>query len=51
MFLCITRFNIEKQEVKFLEKFFSQEKIEIVKEKKDKKLDIVKIKLISDIKE
>jgi D-Tyr-tRNAtyr deacylase len=51
MFLCISRFDIEKQEAKLLEKFFSYKEMESTKEKKNKKLDKIEIDLISDTKE
>ena len=50
-FLCTSRFDIEEQEAKLLEKFFSYEEIESAKEEKDKKLDKIKIDLISDTEE
>ena len=51
MFLCTSRFDIEEREAKLLEKFFSYEGMESTKEEKDKKLDEIKIDLISDTKE
>ena len=51
MFLCTSRFDIEEQEAKLLEKFFSYEEIESAKEKKDEKLDEIEIDLISDTEE
>ena len=51
MFLCTSRFDIEEQEAKLLEKFFSYEEIEAVKEERDNKLDHVDIEPISDTEE
>lgn len=51
MFLCTLRFDIEEQEVKLLEKFFSYEEIQSAKEEKDEKLDKIEIDLISDTEE
>lgn len=51
MFLCTSRFDIEEQEAKLLEKFFSYEEMEAAKEEKDEKLDEVEIDPISDAKE
>ena len=51
MFLCTSRFDIEEQEVKLLEKFFFYEEIESAKEEKDEKLDEIEIDLISDTEE
>jgi hypothetical protein len=51
MFLCTSRFDIEEQEAKLLEKFFSHEEMEAAKEEKDEKLDEVEIDLISDTEE
>jgi hypothetical protein len=51
MFLCTSRFDIEEQEAKLLQKFFSYEEMEAAKEEKDEKLDEVEIDLISDTEE
>ncbi|KAL2005187.1 hypothetical protein VTN00DRAFT_3037 [Thermoascus crustaceus] len=51
MFLCTSRFDIEEQEAKLLEKFFSHDKMEAAKEEKDEKLDKVEIDPISDTEE
>ena len=51
MFLCTSRFDIEEEEAKLLEKFFSHDKIEAAKEEKDKKLDEVEAEPISDTEE
>ena len=51
MFLYILRFDLEEQEAQLLEKFFSRDKMEAVKEEKDKKLNKVKVELISDTEE
>ncbi|EED18981.1 conserved hypothetical protein [Talaromyces stipitatus ATCC 10500] len=51
MFLCTSRFDIEEQEAKLLEKFFSYEEMESAKEEKDEKLDKIEIDLISDTEE
>jgi hypothetical protein len=51
MFLCTSRFDMEEQEAKLLEKFFSHEEIEAAKEEKDEKLDEVEIDPISDTEE
>lgn len=51
MFLCTSRFDIEEQEAKLLEKFFSHDEIEAAKEEKDEKLDEIEIEPISDAEE
>jgi hypothetical protein len=51
IFLCTSRFDIEEQEAKLLEKFFSYKEMESAKEEKDEKLDEIKIDPISDTKE
>ena len=51
MFLCTSRFDIEEQEAKLLEKFFSYEEIEAAKEERDNKLDHMDIEPISDTEE
>lgn len=51
MFLCTSRFDIEEQQAKLLEKFFSYDEMEAAKEEKDEKLDEVEIDLISDTEE
>ena len=35
MFLCTSRFDLEEQEAKRLEEFFTQDEIEVAKEEKD----------------
>ncbi|KAH3604829.1 hypothetical protein KXV38_009016, partial [Aspergillus fumigatus] len=51
MFLCTLRFDIEEQEAKLLEKFFSHEEMEAAKEEKDEKLDEVELAPIRDTEE
>jgi hypothetical protein len=51
MFLCTSRFDIEEQEAKLLEKFFSYKEMESTKEEKDEKLDEIEIDPISDTEE
>jgi hypothetical protein len=51
MFLCTSRFDIEEQEAKLLEKFFSHDEMEAAKEEKDEKLDEIEIEPISDAEE
>lgn len=51
MYLCTSRFDIEEQEVRLLEKFFSHDEIEAAKEEKDEKLDEIEIEPISDAEE
>jgi hypothetical protein len=51
MFLCTSRFDIEEQEAKLLEKFFSHDEMEAAKDEKDEKLDEVDIDPISDTEE
>jgi hypothetical protein len=51
MFLCTSKFDIEEQEAKLLEKFFSYEERESAKEEKDEKLDEIEIDPISDTEE
>ncbi|GMF81965.1 unnamed protein product [Aspergillus oryzae] len=51
MFLCISRFDIEEQETKLLEKFFSHEEMESAKEEKNKKLNEIEIDPISNTEE
>lgn len=51
MFLCTLRFNLKEQETKELKRFFSLDKIKIVKEEKDDRPNDIKIDLISDTKE
>jgi hypothetical protein len=43
MFLCTSRFYIDKQEAKLLEKFFSYDEIEVTKEEKDESFNEVEI--------
>ena len=51
MFLCTSRFDLDKQKAEILKEFFSIYKIEAGKEEQDKKLEDIKIELISDTKE
>jgi hypothetical protein len=51
MFLCTSRFDIEEQEARLLEKFFSHDELEAVKEEKDDNLDDIEIEPISDTEE
>jgi hypothetical protein len=51
MFLCTSRFDIEEQEARLLEKFFSHDEMEAAKEEKDEKLEEVEIDPISDTEE
>lgn len=51
MFHCTSRFDLEEQEAKLLEKFFSHEEIETAKEEKEEKIDKVKVEPISDTEE
>lgn len=48
MFLYTLKFNIEAQEAKLLEKFFSRNKLKTVKEEREEKLHQDKINLISN---
>jgi hypothetical protein len=49
LFFYTSRFDLEEQQVKELEKFFSLDKLEAAKKEKDKKPKKIKIKLINDI--
>ena len=51
LFLCILRFDLELYEVKELERFFSLNEIEVLREEKDDKLDDIEFEQISDIEE
>jgi hypothetical protein len=51
MFLCTSRFDIEEQEAKLLEKFFSHDEIEAAKEEKEERLDEIEVEPISDAEE
>ena len=51
LFLCTSRFDLELQEAKELERFFSSNEIEALREEKDDKLDDVKVEQISDTEE
>ena len=48
MFLCTSRFDLEEQQRKELEKFFSLDEIESAKEENDKKPGEPEIDIISD---
>lgn len=51
MFLWTSRFDIEEQEARLIEKFFSHDELEAAKEEKDDKLDEIEIEPISDTEE
>ncbi|QKX61420.1 uncharacterized protein TRUGW13939_08568 [Talaromyces rugulosus] len=51
MFLCTSKFDIEAQEAKLLEKFFSQDELEAAKEEREEKLNKDEINPISDTEE
>ncbi|CAG7996082.1 unnamed protein product [Penicillium salamii] len=51
IFLCISRFNIKEQKAEILKEFFSQNEIKTTKKKKDGKLDLVEVLLISNTEE
>ena len=51
IFLYITKFDIEEQEVTLLEKFFSQDKLKAAKEEREEKLSKVKVDPISNTEE
>lgn len=51
MFLCTSKFDIEAQEAKLLEKFFSRDELEAAKEEREENLDKDEINPISDIEE
>ncbi|OQD67180.1 hypothetical protein PENANT_c335G00424, partial [Penicillium antarcticum] len=46
MFFCTSRFDIEEQEARLLEKFFSYDELEAAKEEKDDNLDDIEIEPI-----
>jgi hypothetical protein len=51
MFLCTSRFDLEVEEGKQLEKFYSLEEIEALKEEREEKPDDIDIISISDTEE
>ena len=51
LFLCTSRFDLELHEAKELERFFSLNEIEALREEKDDKLDDVEFEQISDTEE
>ena len=51
LFLCTLRFDLEVQEAKDLERFFSLNETEALREEKDDKLKDIEIKQISDTEE
>ncbi|KAF5854879.1 hypothetical protein ETB97_010941 [Aspergillus alliaceus] len=51
MFLCTSRFDLEEQERKYLEEFFTLQEIEAGKEENEDKLDYIEIEAISDTEE
>jgi hypothetical protein len=51
MYLCTSKFELEVQEAKELEKLFSLDEIEALREEKDEKLENVEMDSISDIEE
>lgn len=51
LFLCTSRFDLKVQEAKELERFFSFDKIEALREEKDEKPDNIEIEQISDTEE
>jgi hypothetical protein len=51
LFLCVSRFDLEEQQVKELEKFFSLDELEAAKEEKDEKPEEVEVEPISDTEE
>ncbi|KAJ5249388.1 hypothetical protein N7524_011704, partial [Penicillium chrysogenum] len=51
LFLCSSRFDLELHEAKELERFFSLNEIEALREEKDEKLDDVEFEQISDTEE
>ncbi|CAG8254888.1 unnamed protein product [Penicillium salamii] len=51
MYLCTSKFELEVQEAKELERFFSLDEIEALREEKDEKLEDVEIDSISDTEE
>jgi hypothetical protein len=51
MFLCTSRFDLEEQEAKRLEAFFTREEIEAAKEEREEKTKEIDLELISDTEE
>jgi hAT family dimerisation domain. len=51
MYLCTSRFELEVQEAKELERFFSLDEIEALREEKDERPEDVEIESISDTEE
>lgn len=51
MFLCASRFDLEAQEVRELEAFFTVDEIEALKEQKEEKSDDIEVLSISDTEE
>ena len=51
LFFCTMKFDMEEQEVKLLEKFFSLDELEAAKEEREEKLSEVEVNPISDTKE
>ena len=51
MYLCTSKFELEVQEAKELERFFSLDEIEALREEKGEKLEDVEIDSISDTEE
>lgn len=51
MFLCTSRFDLEVQEAEELERFFSMDEIEILREEKNERPDDIEIEIISDTEE
>lgn len=51
MFLCTSRFDLEEQDAKRLEEFFTRDEIEAAREEKDEKHEEIEIEPISDTEE
>jgi hypothetical protein len=51
MFLCTSRFDLEEQDAKRLEEFFTRDEIEAAREEKDEKHDEIEMEPISDTEE
>lgn len=51
MFLCTSRFDLEEQDAKRLEEFFTRDEIEAAREGKDEKHDEIEMEPISDTEE
>lgn len=51
MFLCTSRFDLEEQEAKRLEAFFTREEIEAAKEEREEKSEEIDLEPISDTEE